>query len=386
MKKIKICAMTTKSNTIQAFMLESLIDMSEKGFEVTIITDIQEGFLELVPENIKCIDIKMERKADLFGGIKIVNKLIKIFKNKKFDMIQYSTPNASFYASIASYYARIPKRLYLQWGIRYVGFSGIKRFIFKAVERLTCNLSSEVRAASVKNMKFAVNEKLYKIDKAKVIGDGGTIGVSIEKYDTYLNQESINKIRRDLDLSNSFVFGFVGSIRGDKGVTELLSAFKVINNLNLDSKLIIMGREFAGDPVDNDLIKWAKSCPNIIFTGYVNNVPKYLSAINVLVHPSYREGFSMVIQEAHALEKPVITTNIPGPSEVIKENETGLLVEPKSSEDLLEKMMYAYENQEELLAMGGAGRLRVEELFNRKRMLELTYQDRLDFLKERKNI
>src|SRR5699024_7145998 len=126
--------------------------------------------------------------------------------------------------------------------------------------------------------------------------------------------------------------------------------------------------------------------PNIIFTGYVNNVPKYLSAINVLVHPSYREGFSMVIQEAHALEKPVITTNIPGPSEVIKENETGLLVEPKSSEDLLEKMMYAYENQEELLAMGRAGRLRVEELFNRKRMLELTYQDRLDFLKERKNI
>lgn len=59
------------------------------------------------------------------------------------------------------------------------------------------------------------------------------------------------------------------------------------------------------------------------FTGPVSDVPKYMSAFDVLVHPTYREGFGMVLQEAAALKVPIITTDIIGPGEFIQRDQTG---------------------------------------------------------------
>ena len=98
-------------------------------------------------------------------------------------MVQYSTPNASFYASIAAKSAKVPVRLYCQWGIRYVGLSGISRKIFKFLEKIVCRKSTHIRAVSNGNMQFAIDEGLYRADKVKVIGNGGTIGVDMQKYD-----------------------------------------------------------------------------------------------------------------------------------------------------------------------------------------------------------
>ena len=62
--------------------------------------------------------------------------LKKFFNEQKFDYVQYHTPNASFYASVASKMSKIPLRVYGQWGIRYVTFSGVRRFIFKTIEKI----------------------------------------------------------------------------------------------------------------------------------------------------------------------------------------------------------------------------------------------------------
>src|SRR5699024_11115456 len=385
MNKIKLCAISTVSNTINAFMLESLIDLSNKGFEITIISDMQDGFIEKVPSAIKCIDLKMERKADIKGGLKATYKMYRIFKTEKFDIVQYATPNASFYASIAAFSAKIPKRLYLQWGIRYVGFKGMKRLFYKNIERTICLLSTNIRPDSKKNLQFAVDEKLYRKQKAKLIGDGGTLGVDLKNYKQFATNEHIKRMREKLNFKNKFVFGFVGSIRKDKGVNELLQAFKKVVLEYPNTHLLILGKEFPGDPINTHLKKWAINSDKITFAGYVSNVPKYLSAIDVLVHPSYREGFSMVIQEAQALNKAVITTDIPGPSEVIDVNKTGVLVQSRDSEDLSKKMQLFLEQPELAHRMGKLGRKRVEALFTRERMLRLTYEDRLNLYKEERS-
>lgn len=376
MTKIKLCAVSTISNTIDAFMLESLIDMSEKGFEITVICDMDEAFIEKIPKKFKYYNLEMKRKADLFGGIKSTIQLYKYFKKNDFDMIQYTTPNASFYTSLASFFAAIPTRIYCQWGIRYVGFNGIKRSVFKTIENITCALSTDIRAASRKNMEFAINEKLYNESKAKIIGDGGTIGVDLIKYERYRDHNLISKTKQELGISKEFVFGFVGSIRKDKGVNELLGAFKELTEKYSDIMLVLVGKEFADDPVESNLLEWAQNSKNVIFSGFTNEVPKYISIIDMLVHPSYREGFSMVIQEASALEKPIITTDIPGPSEVIEENVTGLLVPVKSRLELAKTMEYSINNKNILHEMGLKGRQRIEKLFTRSRMLKLTLEDR----------
>ena len=62
----------------------------------------------------------MERGISL-GGVAAMLRMVQIFRREKFDLVQYSTPNASLYASMASWIAGIPVRLYCQWGIAYVG-------------------------------------------------------------------------------------------------------------------------------------------------------------------------------------------------------------------------------------------------------------------------
>ena len=131
-----------------------------------------------------------------------------------------------------------------------------------------------------------------------------------------------------------------------------------------------------------DLIERAKATGRVVFHGFTKEVPKYMSAMDILVHPTYREGFSMVIQQAMAMGCAIITTNVPGPSEVIEEGKSGLLVPDHSAIDLAKAMEQLGENAEQRKDFADAGLERVRKLFNRQRMLELTYQDRIRMMND----
>ena len=107
-----------------------------------------------------------------------------------------------------------------------------------------------------------------------------------------------------------------------------------------------------------------------------------MSAIDILVHPTYREGFSMVIQQAMAMGCAIITTNVPGPSEVIEDEVSGVLVRDHSADDLVLAMRRLGNDEQLRASFIAAGLERVRTLFNRKRMLELTYQDRLRMMND----
>ena len=110
----KICFITTVSLTMKAFVLESAKYLHNKGgYDVTLICNNDEEFAKTLPDYINFIPVSMARGLD-FSAIASVIQLIKIFKKEKFDVIQYSTPNASLYASIAGFLTRIKNRRYSQ--------------------------------------------------------------------------------------------------------------------------------------------------------------------------------------------------------------------------------------------------------------------------------
>ena len=76
------------------------------------------------------------------------------------------------------------------------------------------------------------------------------------------------------------------------------------------------------------------------------------------------------------VEEAVVTTDIPGPSEVIEKDITGLLAKAKDVDSLFDCMKWMYDHKEEGVVMGLAGRKRCEEKFNRERMIQLTLEDR----------
>lgn len=369
----KICFITTVSITLKSFVVETAKYLhNECGYDVTLICDNDEGFAASLPEYIHYIPVHMSRGIDLSGFASVL-KFYKVFRKEKFDLIQYSTPNAACYASIASFLARVPIRLYAQWGIRYIGLNGKARQIFKLIEKVVCKLSTHIRSVSPMNLNFAVNEGLYPKTKAKVIGNGGTIGVDMSAYDIEKKTEWKKEIRDKYNIKdNDFVFGFAGRVSADKGCTELLTAFRNLAETNKNAKLLIVGPLEDNCGISQDLIDWAKTSENVVLTGMVpnNDMKIYYSAMDILVHPTYREGFGMVIQEAGALAVPVITTRIPGASEVMEDNKSCVLVEPKNTDELQNAMAELLSNTEKAKELGDGAYNRTKKLYDRPIMLE----------------
>lgn len=380
----KICIITTISGTLKSFVVETAKYIhNECGYDVTLICDNDEEFAKSLPEYIHYIPVHMSRGIDLSGVSSVIN-FIKVFRKEKFDMVQYSTPNAACYSSIASFLVRVPIRLYAQWGIRYVGMSGMSRKIFRFIEKIVCSLSTHVRSVSTMNMQFAINEGLYKKEKAKVVGNGGTIGVDMSVFDVSKKTEWKNSIREKYNIDeNDFVFGFAGRISADKGCTELLTAFKNVAETNENSKLLVVGPVEDNCGVPQELIDWANNSKNVILTGWVDNkdMKMYYSAMDVLVHPTYREGFGMVIQEAGALAVPVITTKIPGASEVMVDDVSCVLVEPKNTSDLQSAMSELLCSTDKTKKLGNGAYERTKNLYDRPIMLENLKNDYIELLK-----
>ena len=127
-------------------------------------------------------------------------------------------------------------------------------------------------------------------------------------------------------------------------------------------------------------MKEAESNPNIIFTGFTKDVAEHLSVVDILVHPTYREGFSMVIQQAMAMRCAVITTDIPGPSEVIDNGNCGLLVPVKDPRALTDAMRTFLIDESLRKTKVDNGLNRVNEYFTREKMVKLTFENRIKMI------
>lgn len=108
----KICYVVTVPITIRAFFVPQLQYLAEHGFEVHVICSEDDGLQELLGEKIKYIPLNMPRGISVGGTIKAIKQLTRIFKKEKYDLVQYSTPNAAFNASIASKISEIKIRNY----------------------------------------------------------------------------------------------------------------------------------------------------------------------------------------------------------------------------------------------------------------------------------
>jgi hypothetical protein len=178
---------------MKTFVVEQMNILENNGFEISYICDMDDEFISTYSSKYKCYDIKMKRGLHFISALKAFFSIYSIFKKNKYDIIQYSTPNASLYASLAGWLAGIPIRLYCQWGLRYAGSKGFKKFFLKTFEKVTCSFSTHVRAVSHKNLDIAIIDRLYNKKKGKVIGKGGTIGVDIKKYDLLTRLDGMPK-------------------------------------------------------------------------------------------------------------------------------------------------------------------------------------------------
>lgn len=372
----KICYCTTIPLTMEAFILKSAAYIhNNTDWDISIICSYDENFAAELPGYIHYYPVSIKRGIS-FDGLGVIRQMKKIFKRERFDLVQYSTPNASLYASIAAKSAKIPVRLYCQWGMVFAGFSGAKRKVFLREEKFVCNNSTWIEPDSHSNLAFARSLNLYSAKKSSVIWNGSACGIDLNKFDINRKDDYKKEIRSRYGISgDAFVYIFVGRVNRDKGINELLEAYYTLHKQKKTFLFILGGNEFEAG-VNSALYNKSVADESVLYTGKVSDVEKYLAASDCYILPSYREGFGMSVIEAQAMGVPVIVTDIPGPTDGMLDGKTGLVVPKQDASALCGAMEKMYADSEMRLRFGRSGHEFVKNNFAQSRFFEYLLQDR----------
>lgn len=336
----KICYITTLSISIKAFFIPQLKYLSEHGLDVSVVCSPDEKLQDLLGEKIHYYPIEIPRGIAGKAMLRSINGIIDLFKQERFELVQYSTPNAAFCASIAAKKTKIKVRNYHLMGLRYLGCSGFLRSVLKALERYTCKNSTHIECVSKSNLELSVAEELFPKNKAIVVWHGSSGGVDLHRFNAAKRKFYRDEIREKYGISkNEFVFAFVGRITKDKGVNEILEAYHCMEGC----KLFMIGEEENIESLNDQLYQSSRSNSDIIYTGNVNEIEKYYCAADVLLLPSYREGFGNVIIESAAMGTPAIISEIPGPTDASIKDKTAIWI-PNHDADALFRAMKNIKN------------------------------------------
>ena len=382
--KIKICGITTRPGTAK-IMVPTLSYVAERGYDSYLICQPCDNFSNDAIAPITYIPVEMGRGAvSPIEVIKCTYRLYKIFKQQRFDIVQYASSNAGLYASIAAWMAHVPVRIFCQWGIPYTDYTGMKLKFFKFMEYFTCLLSTSVQPDSHLNREWAIKEGLFKPKKGVVLGKGSAQGVSLKRFDIQKKTIWREEIRKQYQIpENVKVFCFVGRIVPQKGVNELMEAFIRIDRN--DTYLFILGAPDEINSLDQELLTKIKKKKNVVFTGAVSDPERYVAASDYLVLPSYREGFPNTILEAGALGIPSIVTRINGMIDLIVEGKTGFVCEIKSADTLYCAMTKALtQTNEEYKTMSYNVYTTVKNDFDAEYIKECFYNNRQELIKKQR--
>ena len=384
----KLCIVTTMWSSINNWIKPFLNEYAKSGVDVSIACNMDAEYEKKLKEEFPFVHtypMPFPRGINLLGSLKSIALLARLFRKEGFDMVQYSTPNASMYAAVAARFAGIPVRLYCQWGMIYVTMRGVKRQIFRCIERMVCGLSTHVQPDSVGNLEFCRNEGFYDEKKSLVIWNGSAKGLDLTAFDVSKKAEYAREIKAQYGIpSGNLVMGFVGRLGREKGCNELFFAFKKLKEQFPGLKLLFVGPIEKEGTIEPDNLDYFRSCDDIIKTDRVTNVEKYMCAMDIFVLPSYREGFGMSVIEASAMEVPVVVTEYPGPSCAMLEGVTGVSVSVKDSEALTAAVDELLRDKEKRVAMGRAGREFVETHFEQKEFIRRYMENRMSLLEGRK--
>ena len=378
----KICFITTVSMTVNQFIRFSFEEFHRDGFEIFVICDMNDEFINSLPDYVTPLPVKMDRGINFKDVFRAIFQMYSIFKKEKFDIVQYSTPNASLYASIASWLARVPIRLYCQWGLVFQSFSGIKQLVFKTIERMVCILSTDIQPDSKGNLDLCRSLKFYNEKKSRVVWNGSANGISLSKFSVEQKEEYSKYIREKYSISDdTFVVGYVGRVGKEKGFEELMQMFDILTKKYSDIVLLYVGPNEKPETVSKQWLEFFDSCDKIIYTGgWVDDTEKYYAAMDVFVFPTYHEGFGSVTIEAEAMGVPVVVTDVPGPQDAMIDGVTGYKVSPRDAEQLAEKVSLFIDDKTLCENMGKEARKFVVENFDDRILLTKMIENRNQLL------
>ena len=346
---------------IDSFFVSHRLPIAEKLLKKVLMYILLQNFQLLKKLNslgFKTHQINFNRNSyNILKALISLIQILKLFKNIKPDITHLISIKPVIFGGILSFFSPVKSMvisitglgsMFIKKGIIYK----IRENIFNIIYRIIFLFPNlKVILQNKDDLDYFVNK--CNLSKKKVVIIKGS-GVNLNKF----KFSSIPK-------SNPIIM-MISRIIEDKGIFEFVESAKKLKKKNFNGEFYLIGDIDNENPsaISKTLIKKWKKEKNLKIFNYKNNIYQFIKKSTIIVLPSYREGFPKVIMEASACGRPVITSNVPGCREAIKNKITGILVPVKDSTILSNTILKLSKNRNILNKMGKAGRIYAEKNFN----------------------
>jgi glycosyltransferase involved in cell wall biosynthesis len=368
-RKIKLLHITTVPETF-AFLRGQIGYMNARGYDIHALASPGESVEKIsLRENIPFHTVTMPRRITPFQDIVAIWQIWQQIRTINPVIVHAHTPKGGLLGTIAGWLARVPVRIYHIRGLPLMTATGYKRILLSWSEKVSCLLAHRVICVSHSIREVAINEGLCPQEKITVLCGGSSNGVDASDRFNPANlvPQTRQEIRKEYGISDqAIVLGFVGRIVRDKGIEELVAAWKILRQEFPNLHLLLVGYFEPQDPISNQAKKIIETDDRIHATGGKDHIPPLYAAMDVFILPTYREGFPNVLLEAAAMGLPVVATQIPGCIDAVADGITGTLAPSHDAPALAEGIRNYVINSQLRQQHGLAGRERVLREFRQE--------------------
>lgn len=291
--------------------------LRKSGFEVSVICSPGPEVDEIRRrEGVDVHAIGIHRQISLLKDAITFVRLFWILGRLRPVAVIAGTPKAALLGSLAARCLRIKVRVCVIHGLRSETLNGVQRLLVRSAERLSCRCATDVLAVSESLLTKCIQFGIVKRKKVSVLANGHCNGIDLRR-----SSESHARSK-----SGPKTIGFVGRIVRDKGIFDLLKVHELASTLYPDLELLIVGEFEPGDPVTPLEKVRIENDARIQHIAHTDNVDRYYREMDLLVLPSYREGFPSVPLEAALQNVPTVGYEATGIVDAVLSGQTGVLV------------------------------------------------------------
>lgn len=360
MKKLFFVATTPFA--VNSFLRLHLLSLA-KDFRVTLC--VNPAAYRIAPELeevIEIIDIRFERKIAPLQDLVCLMRLVRLMRRVRPDAVHSITPKAGLLAMLASAVLGVPHRFHTFTGQVWVTKSGVFRRLLMMMDRIVSIFATQLFADSGSQARFLEEQGIAGRKRIQVLAGGSIAGVELDRFRP--DPASKHALRLSLGCPDPvFIYLFVGRITREKGVLDLVNAFSRVVEAGVAAELWLVGPDEEG-LCTRFSVEVSGCMHSIRYFGPTTEPEKFMAASDVLMLPSYREGFGSVIIEAAACGIPAIAYRINGVIDAIVENETGIFAETGDIRSLSNLMMRMAADEKMRIKLGEAAHLRAVNDFS----------------------
>ena len=315
---------------------------------------------------IPIIELPTGRGVDPLSMVRALFSLYRFLRAGRYDIVQSHTAVGGVVGRLAGFAARVPHAVWTAHSYgSHPGLGPVAQRVILAIERGFERLTHHYIAVSEDMKLTGLRKRIFSEDKVTVIHNG----IDLEELD------EIARSRETVESPGTFGFpteatvvGTVTRLEPQKAIDDFLEAAAVVARERPEVHFVIAGDGPLRGQLQ-DLAGRLGIANRVRFLGWRSDAFAVLSVFDVFCMSSLWEGCPMVLLEAMAASKPVVSTCVGGVGELVMDGETGLLVPPAQPRCLAEALLRLTASESLRRCYGEAGRRRVEEQFTLQSMV-----------------